>query len=423
MKIDTQIPASGQLIIPLLQTLADLGGGAEPKKVYPLLAERLEVPADAQQVEADTPAGSARIWDRSVRWARQLAVLRGHIDSTQRNWWELTAKAGDFLANIRPGVVVTIFETQNGVALWAESQAGVAQIESGLANLWMTSPPYPLLKKKDYQSQFDAREHIDFLVDRAREWKRCVSDDGSIVVNLGDVWTPGQPEMSLYQERLLIRLADDVGLHLAEKLYWHNPSKMPSPAEWVTVKRIRVTPAVENLWWLCKDPRKAKANNRNVLREYSDSMRRLIDRGGEKGAARPSGYDLKSGAFGQNAGGSIPHNLLSFANTSSNDGYQRYCREHDLPAHPARFPAGLVEWLVRFLSDEGDICVDDFGGSLQFGAVCEKLNRRWISMDSSLTYLRGAFGRFAATEKLKTHWPARVGEPATENQASLLSIT
>ena len=26
---------------------------------------------------------------------------------------------------------------------------------------------------------------------------------------------------------------DDVGFHLAEEFYWHNPSKLPSPIEWV----------------------------------------------------------------------------------------------------------------------------------------------------------------------------------------------
>jgi hypothetical protein len=43
-----------------------------------------------------------------------------------------------------------------------------------------------------------------------------------------------------------------LGYSLAEKFYWENPSKMPSPAEWVCVRRIRVTPSIEHIYWLTK---------------------------------------------------------------------------------------------------------------------------------------------------------------------------
>lgn len=33
------------------------------------------------------------------------------------------------------------------------------------------------------------------------------------------------------------------------------PSKLPTPAEWVTVRRGRVKDAVNTIWWLSKDPR------------------------------------------------------------------------------------------------------------------------------------------------------------------------
>jgi hypothetical protein len=111
------------------------------------------------------------------------------------------------------------------------------------------------------------------------------------MLNLGDVWLPNSPTVSLYQERLLLQLVDPLGYHLIQKLYWENPSKMPGPAEYVTIRRIRVTPSIENVWWLSPTPN-PKANNRNVLVDYSSSMRNALTRGTNAGMrpclAKPS---------------------------------------------------------------------------------------------------------------------------------------
>ena len=80
------------------------------------------------------------------------------------------------------------------------------------------------------------------------------------------------------------------------------------PAEWVTVRRIRVKDAVEYVWWLSKTPW-PKANNRTVLRPYSPDMARLNQRGVRR-TTRPSGHNIKP-SFGKvDSGGSIPPNIL-----------------------------------------------------------------------------------------------------------------
>ena len=50
----------------------------------------------------------------------------------------------------------------------------------------------------------------------------------------------GVPVRSLYNFRVLIKLVDEVGFHLAEDFYWFNPSKLPSPIEWVNKRKLRV---------------------------------------------------------------------------------------------------------------------------------------------------------------------------------------
>lgn len=60
-----------------------------------------------------------------------------------------------------------------------------------------------------------------------------LKDDGSFVVDFGGAYMKGVPVRSVYNFRVLIRMIDEVGFHLAEDFYWFNPSKLPSPIEWV----------------------------------------------------------------------------------------------------------------------------------------------------------------------------------------------
>jgi len=54
-------------------------------------------------------------------------------------------------------------------------------------------------------------------------------------------------------------------------------AKLPPPAEWVNVRRVRVKDAVNCIWWLLLTPC-PKANNRRVRALYSDSMLDLLQK-------------------------------------------------------------------------------------------------------------------------------------------------
>lgn len=51
--------------------------------------------------------------------------------------------------------------------------------------------------------------------------------------------------------------------------------------------------------------------------------------------------------------------------------------------YPTQKPEALLERVIKASSNEGDIVLDCFAGSGTTGAVAEKLNRRWIMIDSS----------------------------------------
>jgi len=269
-------------------------------------------------------------------------------------------------------------------------------------DLIMTSPPFGLVRKKDYGNA-DADEYVDWFRPFAAGFKRVLKETGSLVIDIGGAWIPGQPTRSLYHFKLLIMLCDEFGFHLAQDFYWWNPSKLPTPAEWVTVRRIRVKDAINCIWWLSPTPW-PRANNRRVLQPYSDSMRELL-RNGYKAMKRPSGHDI-SEKFAIDNGAAIPPNLLAIPNTESNSFYLRYCREHGLKPHPARFPAELPEFFIRMLTDPGDFVFDPFAGSCVTGEVCERLERRWLCCDLVEEYLKGALGRFVE-QRPSTSLPAR----------------
>jgi site-specific DNA-methyltransferase (cytosine-N4-specific) len=186
-------------------------------------------------------------------------------------------------------------------------------------------------------------------------------------------------------------LCREINFHLAQEFYWWNPSKLPTPAEWVNVRRIRVKDAVNSVYWLSKTPW-PKASNRRILVPYSDSMIDLLENGYDA-KLRPSGHDI-SNNFSINNGAAIPPNLLAIPNTESNSYYLKYCKKHNLVIHPARFPSTLPEFFIRMLTDVGDMVYDPFAGSCIVGAVSERLRRKWVCSEMEHQYTLGALGRF-----------------------------
>ena len=213
-------------------------------------------------------------------------------------------------------------------------------------------------------------------------------------MDLGGAYRKGIPVRSLYNFRLLIRMCDELGFHLAEDFYWYNPSKLPSPIEWVNKRKIRAKDSINTVWWFSKTEF-PKADVRNVLTEYSDRMKKLLQDPEKyyKPKDRPSGHRI-SDKFGKNNGGAIPSNLLQIPNSESSSQYLRYCREVGIKPHPARFPAKLPQFFIRFLTDPNDLVVDIFSGSNTTGMVAEKERRRWISIEKDLKYTASSAFRF-----------------------------
>jgi site-specific DNA-methyltransferase (cytosine-N4-specific) len=282
------------------------------------------------------------------------------------------------------------YRTSLGAAYYGESEELLTAVDDGSVQAIITSPPFALKQKKRYGNPAED-EYLEWFLKFVPEFRRVLADDGSLVIDIGGAWMPGRPTRSIYQFELLIALVRDEGFHLAEEFYWYNRAKLPGPAQWVTIDRVRVKDAINPIWWLSKTTT-PKADNRRVLKPYSDAMHDLFRRGYNKGR-RPSGHVVRD-AFAVDNGGAIPSNLIEVSNTRAFDSYQVFCRDHGHEIHPARFPREVPEFFVRLLSEPGDVVLDPFAGSNMTGAVAERHGRRWLGFDKSVDYVDGSIGRF-----------------------------
>ncbi len=273
----------------------------------------------------------------------------------------------------------------------------IAGLPDESIDLVMTSPPFALQRQKEYGNE-SQKDYINWISQFGELLINKLTATGSLVIDLGGAYQKGKPVRSLYNYRVLLHFCDVLGYHLAEEFFWFNPSKLPSPIEWVNKRKIRAKDAVNTVWWLSKTEW-PKANVSNVLVEYSDRMKKLLKNPGKYYTpnSRPSGHEI-SDRFANDNGGAIPPNLLKIPNSESGSSYLKTCKSLNIKRHPARFPAKLPEFFIRFLTDPDDLVLDVFAGSNTTGYVAEQQGRRWLSFDMEQQYVAASAFRFVEQE-------------------------
>lgn len=313
---------------------------------------------------------------------------------------------------VKPAVA---YRTNAGVCFNGHAEkvlkSPLAERFRGNVDLIFTSPPFPLNRKKKYDNlQGDA--YVAWLKSFAPLFKQFLKPAGSVVMEVGNSWEPGKPVMSTLALESLLAFLKVGELNLCQQFVWHNPARLPSPAQWVTIERIRLKDSYTHLWWMSPSER-PKADNRRVLVKYSKAMTNLLKTQSYNAGRRPSEHHIGEKSFLKRHRGAIPpsvlniehhedqidqspSNLITMANTHASTDYQIFCRDHEIEPHPARMPIGLAEFFIKFLTDKNDLVLDPFGGSNTTGAAAEGLERRWVSIEPNPDYIEGSRGRFAS---------------------------
>lgn len=299
----------------------------------------------------------------------------------------------------------------NGDSLDLLSDSLKEELE-GKVQLILTSPPFPLNNKKSY-GNLKGENYKKWFISLAEIFSPLLKPDGSIIIELGNAWEPNRPVQSLLHLESLMGFTQNpkTNFRLCQEFICYNPSRLPSPAQWVTIKKIRVIDSFTHVWWISNSDY-PKADNRKVLRPYSNEMKNLLKNKHFNVGKRPSDHKINTKSFAKDNSGSImpnfielepiirqkalrlPKNVFSIANTSSNDFFLRTCRERGIPPHPARMPLELASFFIEFLTDPEDVVLDPFAGSNTTGFCADKLKRNWISIEICKDYAEQAIVRF-----------------------------
>ena len=355
-----------------------------------------------EEMSSKVPIGQdgqeCNILKRKIRWHQQTFKHLGLIERVagERGLWQLTSEGKKKLRQAELDVAMLAFSTELGIAIFGNCRRVFPHLDVPI-HLVVTSPPYPLRKPRAYGNPPES-EYVDFICQAMEPIVANLAPGGSICLNISnDIFEQGSPARSLYLERLVLALNDRLGLALMDRLIWNNPSKPPGPVQWASINRCQLNVSWEPVLWFTNDPHRVRSNNRRVLEPHSERHLKLIARGGESRTASyaDGAYNIREGSYSNNTPGRIPRNVITLGHKcSDNARYRKDAADLGLPSHGAPMPLALPDFLIRFLTQPGDLVADPFGGKLTTAMAAEKLGRRWISTEIMLEYIRGAAERF-----------------------------
>ncbi len=337
---------------------------------------------------------------RRIRWMQQTLKQAGVIEPAgERGVWKMTAAArAGKPREIEEGKFVLGFSTKLGIAVIADCRAFFSKISEPL-HMLLSSPPYPLASPRAY-GNVSEREYVDWLCRTMEPAIKLMAPGASLCLNVGnDVFLKTSPARSLYQERLVLALADRFGLYKMDGLVWTS-NKAPGPIAWASKKRVQLNTGYEMVYWFTNDPEKVYSDNQAVLEPHTAKHLAFVRNGGHKTAANQcnGAYRKRVGSYSHETAGRIPRNVLPFVRTREDmdKEYREYCEKQGYARHGASMPVALASFLIKFLTRRGQLVADVFGGRLKTGLAAERLGRRWICTEKMADYVLGARAQFAA---------------------------
>jgi len=381
----------------LLDVYANTSGAVANDHVY------AKVQSAVGGKSTTAPVGKSKtqrnLLHRKIRWAQQNLKLNGSIKAIKRGHWQLTGKKDIELHSIEAANHMVAMSTSLGVAIWAKSDTIFnSDILEEEIHCIITSPPYPLKVQRAYGEHMDTGKYIDFIIESLEPLIAKLARGGNIALNLSqDIFEDRSPARSDYLERLVIKLKDDLGLSLMDRIPWTCSNKPPGPYQWASKKRIQLHTGYEPIYWFTNDPLACISNNQRVLEPHSEQHLKFVRSGGTKKYAvhGDGAYVKRIGSYSKETAGKIPSNVFNFSNyCKEGRAVSAYAKSLGISAHAAKMPLPLAEKLVQFLSREGDLVVDLFGGTLTTGQAAERHRRRWLCTDIMWEYIRSSFIRF-----------------------------
>ena len=281
--------------------------------------------------------------------------------------------------------------------LFGDCRETLSQIDEKV-RMCVTSPPYYGLRNYGDESnqigQEDTpEEYIQNLVDIFRSVRNCLSDDGTLWVNIGDSYynyRPGKGQALVQQSvskskqdlpekcarrgnkleglkekdligipwMLAFALRAD-GWYLRQDIIWHKPNPMPESV------RDRCTKSHEYIFLLSK--------NKNYYYD-NDAIKEPAKDWGTR--------DRSNGKYHNEGSGLTPHSGLTKSYSKRNKrSVWSINKKPYKGAHFATYPEELITPCIKAGSDKGDIILDPFMGSGTTAVVAKDLGRYYIGCE------------------------------------------
>lgn len=238
----------------------------------------------------------------------------------------------------------------------------LALVPDNSVDLIVTSPPYAEARKGRYEGT-PPDEYAEWFVNRAREFRRVLKDDGTLIVNIKEGVSKGE-RLTYVLETILAMRAD--GWLWTEEWMWHKRNSFPG--KWPN--RFR------DSW-----ERVLQFNLNKKFNMYQEAVKVPVGSWAETRLSSLSANDrtrdnskTKSG-FGKNVSNWVgrdtvyPTNVLHLATECGNK------------RHSAAFPKALPEFFIKLFTVGGDTVLDPFEGSGTTGDVATALGRSYIGVD------------------------------------------
>lgn len=404
------LPTQGQILLPLLEVLEE-NGPMRTQDACDAVADKMNVPQAVREHRGQicSDGQEPRSLDRRIRWTRQNAVLAGLMDGSHHGKWVLSDDGAKTHHFAKPGVVITVWQTDRGAVLWSEFRSAVQYIEHGSVTTCLTSPPYPLVKNRSYtggMAEWSPEAYLETLLDEIGRIRPLLAHDGSLVLNLGPTFMP-KPRGSdsangnarnPYMHQLVARLVDNMGWSLIDEHFWFNPTK-PRTTPQVTKAHTHSANGME-MFFILSPTGATKCSTWRVLNPYSARHQELIHSGGEViTESQPSRIQTPGTRYLHDNGGCIPFNFHSLVPDRDTE-YRQYCKSNHLPEHAAMMPMKLAEFFIELTSEPDDLVLEPFGGSLKTAAAALKLDRRCIVTERCLRHIQGGVSRLTGQSRL-----------------------
>ncbi len=243
------------------------------------------------------------------------------------------------------------FETENFLLYNMDALEGMRKIKDKIFNLTVTSPPYNI--GKEYEEVMPVSDYINWCTEWIRLIYETTEKNGSLLLNIGYLKVP-EKGLAVPISYLLWDKSD---FYLMQEIVWNYGAG-------VACKK-KLSPRNEKILWFLKD-------KENYIFNLDDIRDKNVKYPNQK----------KNGKLRCNTLGKNPSDVWQIAKVTS--GKNRSSKERT--AHPAQFPADMIERLIKGFSNKGDLVLDPFIGSGTTAEVAINNGRKVIGFEVSKDY-------------------------------------